>query len=505
MKLIPTALALALSVNSVHATEYWFEVELILFERHSEKTSQQLHLTPRQFGQHKSIDIIGQQLNPTYVDCPSLSQEQRFELVQERLNLEKQETELSADEPLEKVISQEPGLDATDVELPAEEVIVEPTQCQAPDEALLAQAYQVRQQRIAQQENSVQEDEPEIDDQLTLPQPQPMDEQDIIPVFDPLVFHPYPSTLSLDGVDYEVIHQMPLTTIDQVPVPLIAKALESELTHPHVLPLENLELVELRKKMRWQKSLTPILHTGWRQPVYARHLAKPMHLFGGENFAASYNPDGSQVEVEETPLPLPIDEVNTTEQVEPNVLFNQETPVESLAQQLLDSTDQETELLQQVLPSIELAEIIQELQEPEEPPVPPLWQLDGLLKIYLNRFLFIEADFDLRKPGLAMVPPKQFELPDLDETIRASTAENLPAPDNSISLVASPLVTPPLSHEELIEPGQETLVETPWLQSSQLIQNRRVRSKEIHYFDHPNFGMVIQIRRFKLEVPEQEK
>jgi hypothetical protein len=27
-------------------------------------------------------------------------------------------------------------------------------------------------------------------------------------------------------------------------------------------------------------------------------------------------------------------------------------------------------------------------------------------------------------------------------------------------------------------------------------QNRRVISGEIHYFDHPNIGMIVQIRRF---------
>jgi len=35
----------------------------------------------------------------------------------------------------------------------------------------------------------------------------------------------------------------------------------------------------------------------------------------------------------------------------------------------------------------------------------------------------------------------------------------------------------------------------PYLESIPLIQNRRVRSGEIHYFDHPQLGVVMQIRK----------
>ncbi|WP_434940650.1 CsiV family protein [Shewanella sp. HL-SH8] len=35
----------------------------------------------------------------------------------------------------------------------------------------------------------------------------------------------------------------------------------------------------------------------------------------------------------------------------------------------------------------------------------------------------------------------------------------------------------------------------PFLQVIPLAQNRRVRSGEIHYFDHPQMGMVMQIRK----------
>ena len=35
-------------------------------------------------------------------------------------------------------------------------------------------------------------------------------------------------------------------------------------------------------------------------------------------------------------------------------------------------------------------------------------------------------------------------------------------------------------------------------------QNRRVISKEVHYFDHPYMGMIVKIRRYKVPTREEE-
>ena len=66
------------------------------------------------------------------------------------------------------------------------------------------------------------------------------------------------------------------------------------------------------------------------------------------------------------------------------------------------------------------------------------WELDGLLKIHLRHYLYINADFDISE--------KQ---------------------DN----------------------GE--------LESARFSQFRRVFSEDIHYFDHPRMGMIVQIRKYK--------
>lgn len=66
------------------------------------------------------------------------------------------------------------------------------------------------------------------------------------------------------------------------------------------------------------------------------------------------------------------------------------------------------------------------------------WELDGLFKIHLNHYLYITADFDL--------------------------ADKLPTGD---------------------------------IEKARFSQFKRVISHEIHYFDHPKMGMIVQIRKFK--------
>ncbi|WP_394392398.1 peptidoglycan binding protein CsiV [Shewanella woodyi] len=91
----------------------------------------------------------------------------------------------------------------------------------------------------------------------------------------------------------------------------------------------------------------------------------------------------------------------------------------------------------------------------------PVWELDGTLNIYLNHYLYVEAALNLREEGTKEI-------------------------DTSSSYL-----------NETVEQSNKV---TPFLYAFPLTQNRRVRSDEIHYFDHPKMGMVLQIR--KMEQPK---
>lgn len=86
---------------------------------------------------------------------------------------------------------------------------------------------------------------------------------------------------------------------------------------------------------------------------------------------------------------------------------------------------------------------------PQEKPA-PVWKFDGLLNIYLNHYLYVETRFNLRQPG-----------------------------QKNISLEGQPATV------------------IPYLYSMPMEQNRRIRSTEIHYFDHPAMGMILQVRRMQ--------
>ncbi|RKF19542.1 hypothetical protein DBZ36_03490 [Alginatibacterium sediminis] len=103
------------------------------------------------------------------------------------------------------------------------------------------------------------------------------------------------------------------------------------------------------------------------------------------------------------------------------------------------------------------------------------WEIDGSIRVYLQHYLYIEAQMLLKQEVT-----KQIELePVLSE-----------ATNTSID-----------SDESNVVVGEFTdIIETPTqtvsvLESYKFDQKRRVKSDEVHYFDHPLMGLVIQIRK----------
>ncbi|QYJ87553.1 peptidoglycan binding protein CsiV [Shewanella mesophila] len=84
----------------------------------------------------------------------------------------------------------------------------------------------------------------------------------------------------------------------------------------------------------------------------------------------------------------------------------------------------------------------------------PIWQLEGAINIYLNHYLHVETALTLHEEGTKI--PLKIDL----------------YTDDSAS--STPV---------------------PYLFNIWMAQNKRVISDEIHYFDHPNMGMLLQIRK----------
>ncbi|WP_245608399.1 MULTISPECIES: peptidoglycan binding protein CsiV [Shewanella] len=170
------------------------------------------------------------------------------------------------------------------------------------------------------------------------------------------------------------------------------------------------QFAEIVSKLSREPGNQSLLHMTWQQSMLPRHQTKPIRLYAGKDFSEAYEANGYPIV--------------------PTTTFD--------------------------IPSFDF--LISQFDEPE---ITPVWQLDGLMNIYLDHYLYVETQLALRQEGMKKALP----------TLEAATLA-----------------------ESNIE-QEESLQATPFLFALPLTQNRRLRSEQIHYFDHPNMGLVLQIRK----------
>jgi len=103
------------------------------------------------------------------------------------------------------------------------------------------------------------------------------------------------------------------------------------------------------------------------------------------------------------------------------------------------------------------------------------WAIDGNFKIYLEHYLFIDSQLIIRQKTTQKVPIVQpIESQDL----------NVISSENGVELMDVNRET------EVVSTQQEQVIAEVLFD-----QNRRLRSEEIHYLDHPLMGIIVQIRK----------
>lgn len=113
-----------------------------------------------------------------------------------------------------------------------------------------------------------------------------------------------------------------------------------------------------------------------------------------------------------------------------------------------------------------IATEIDETKPGDGQPKSPLYtqaRLDGLIKVSLSRYLHLETELRFEANGISPLP---------EPMVETDTTEAMPA--------AKPRPTTAVYYEK---------------------QKRRLRSKELHYIDHPVFGMLVLMTQ--AEVPEK--
>ena len=213
-------------------------------------------------------------------------------------------------------------------------------------------------------------------------------------------------------------------------------------TTPYLADEAALQFNDIVSKLKRQRNKQVLLHTSWRQAPVTERLAIASHWFAGQNYTEQFDYWGQ---------PVPITEINNQ--------FNQAAEQEfTIASEISISNDNQLlsnidTLLQQLSVNSQLTVTDTEpLSEPEtgdafaQRNIPAeVWQLDGLFKLHLDHYLFVNTEFNLRLP-----------------------------------------------HQDK-------------LQTIYVRQSRRVISGEMHYLDHPYLGILLQIRRYEPPVEDTEQ
>lgn len=237
----------------------------------------------------------------------------------------------------------------------------------------------------------------------------------------------------------------------------------------HLMSPANFKLREIYRTLRRQPDIRPILHTSWRQPGFSSGRSRATRLYAGYDFSMRFDFQGNPKPPEAGLMPqplilsndaqvtgvsiLPPSKQSVVDNIE-NILarINQGAAVDYKNHQLKDNLEAQTS--QQSL--------IYEQQVRE---------IDGLFRIYIDNFnyLHIDAEFNVRK--------EIDVLPEASDKAFAS----LMVSTNSVT-----------SSNDDAQPLQ---ISNTRLVNYNFKQTRRVISKQLHYFDHPYMGMIVQIRR----------
>ncbi|WP_346993657.1 CsiV family protein [Alteromonas gracilis] len=322
-----------------------------------------------------------------------------------------------------------------------------------------------------------------------------------------------------------------LTTAYRVPasLPIIIEGHDwPRASHAHLLSSEQQSLNSISRQIRSNRDLERLFHATWRQPVaFGKDNAFNVRLYGGRNYSDEYELSGEQrpraqkMTLSELQNISAIDNLfsgalnlDSTTSASLTGANEAQTGVQAQQAELNDSSqDNQGQNANTERPSLVSApDIFTKLEQKLSTPAPisfeafkaldlpemfddndnasvsnalrtPIWEIDGTMKVflkYINRvpYLHIDSALFYRQP----VPLSYFSNSDIDainQTIALNSADN----DN----------------------GAATEVEYR-LASVPLAEQRRVISTQLHYFDHPLFGFIVQIRRYQrpaLEETEQ--
>jgi hypothetical protein len=497
--------------------EWWFDVEVILFERNVEVTSipekfEQSRLLPPE---NDHLDILTPYLHP---DLSYLRAGLNYCRASSRQLIKKQ---YEQDFSFPKPVVEENGLQSP------QEIEESPATVPATDNELVTTSDTNEAQRFqdkvaitdifskADNQNTIvesMEDSTQISsDQLnneTLGQQDNLEHKSAVIVDRP--------PIQIEFIEWQIPNELPCAYSEQID-PSFASVTDIKETELGVkpndlitrvpveingvewpqkrsailLPNSTMRLNDLYEKIKKQRDITPILHLNWRQQVYfGRENGQTIRLFAGQNFADQFNAQGialisdtdaliNSLTQETEQLYIPEQELALLSQEEHQALLAMHNgPEDNVDDDIFAKID--NALVDDSLLNFQHVDekAKQSDDNSDSALLSELWQLDGGITVYLRNvgripYLHIDSNLDYRQPVYA--PKLVVKMPQLtpNDSAQIAIADNLPKQAN-------------------------------YLQSVNFNQLRRVISKQVHYFDHPLFGMIVRIDRYRWPEIEEE-
>ncbi|WP_370517129.1 MULTISPECIES: peptidoglycan binding protein CsiV [unclassified Salinivibrio] len=200
------------------------------------------------------------------------------------------------------------------------------------------------------------------------------------------------------------------------------------------LPRSQWQLTNAYNKLSNHAGFTPMVHVAWRQDDSGRAALPLLRVSAGKDYRDRFNPDGTPVTAQATPSS------NTA----------------SDSEQAWDEQALET-----------------------APPRQPLYELDGTLRVYVQHYLFVEADMVLREPSERRALVEDVVNMPLQTT---DAQQGASSNTNNVQVAGLEKVKKQYHIERFLQPYAFT-------------HKRRMRSGETHYLDNPMMGMIIQVRK----------
>jgi len=282
-----------------------------------------------------------------------------------------------------------------------------------------------------------------------------------------------------------------------------------------IVPASELQLNEQFSALNNHANYNVVLHSAWRMQPKTRKDAIPIRLFAGQNYQQQYQLNGNVIHQPVTAAASA--QITTAITGNASTITNQSNVID---------LDNAATIDDGVIVQASDTEII---TTPAEPTA-PVWKIDGELTIYLEHYLYAKTNLFVRKEGTKVISATKVEGLDSAEEEVTTNAENI----DLLALLGIHLEPKQAEHNEIAFTGEQIKInaeaedfevdeviennaalnevvnntqlgdkKVPFLNSYPMQQLRVIRSGEIHYLDHPMFGMLIQIRKYEPPLPEE--